>query len=134
MRPVAYFAVVAYGLMLFGVGLVGILTARWELLTVFGVDTNAIVPDEATFINQYRFLKAVELGAGLFCLMQRRQILDGERIAAWPFMVIVGGGVAARSIAWVADGRPSLLFLGHLALETIVLVIVALHLRPRHAG
>lgn len=134
MRGVASFAVVGYGVVLAGVGLAGILTAHWELRTVFGVDTGAIVPDEATFLNQYRFLKAVELGAGAFCLMQRRQILDGESAAAWPFLIIVGGGVAARSLAWAADGRPSLLFLGHLALEAIVLVIVLLHLRRRHAG
>jgi Domain of unknown function (DUF4345) len=134
MRPVAYLAVVAYGLVLVGVGLVGIVTARWELLTVFGVDTGAIVPDEANFLNQYRFLKAVELGAGIFCLMQRAPILDAEKAAVWPFLVIVGGGVAARSIAWAADGRPSWLFIGHLLLESVVLVIVLLHLRRRHAA
>ncbi|HVQ09057.1 MAG TPA: DUF4345 family protein [Allosphingosinicella sp.] len=130
----AFLAVVAYGLVLFCVGLIGIVTARWELLTVFGVDTGGIVPDEATFLNQYRFLKAVELGAGVFCLMQRHAILDGEKVAAWPFLVIVAGGVAARSIAWVADGRPSWLFIAHLVLESIVLVIYLLHLRRRHAG
>ena len=85
----------------------------------------------ATMLNQYRFLKAVELGAGLFCLAFRRDILAGGRPAG-VFLAIVALGVAARTTAWIADGRPATLFVIFLVLEIVVLVVVLLHLRQAH--
>ena len=49
-------------------------------------------------------------------------------------LLIVAAGVVARTIAWVADGTPDPAFLVFLALELLVLVVVALHLARAHAG
>jgi hypothetical protein len=58
--------------MLAVIGAAGILTARWELATAFGIDPSAWSPDiQATMLNQYRFLKSLELGAGIFCFAYR---------------------------------------------------------------
>jgi hypothetical protein len=132
MRRTATLLVVAYGLMLLCVGTAGVVAARWELGTVFGLDPGGLGEGDATFLNQYRFLKAVELGAGAFCLMMLRPILDGGA-AARAFFVLVAGGVAARSLAWIADGRPSWPFLAFLALEALVLLVFLLHWRQSHA-
>ena len=119
----------AYAVMLVGVGAAGIFTARWELTTVFGIVPSAW-PDaiQATMLNQYRFLKSVELGAGLFCLAYRPAILAGTR-ASVLFLSIVALGVGARTLSWIIDGRPSPLFITFLVLEACVFVAVALHLR-----
>jgi Domain of unknown function (DUF4345) len=119
----------AYSAMLAVVGAAGILTARWEFLAVYGIDPSRWSLDtQATMLNQYRFLKSVELGAGAFCLAYRKSIMDGGRAAA-VFLTIVALGVAARTLAWIVDGRPSALFVAFLLLEALVFVVVALHLR-----
>lgn len=129
LESVARFAAAAYGVMLCVVGAAGILSARWELGVVFGLDPGSWPRDvAATFLNQYRFLKAVELGSGVFCLAFLDHIIRGG-VAALAFLVLVGLGVGARSIAWIADGRPAMAFIVFLALEAVVFVIVALHLK-----
>jgi hypothetical protein len=129
MKRFATFLVIAYGLMLCGVGAAGILTARWELTQVFGLDVGAWSPSvQATFLNQYRFLKALELGGGFFCIFLRTSILTGGT-AGRVFLALVGGGVLARSLAWVVDGRPSSPFVVFLVLEALVLVVTAVYLR-----
>ena len=133
MKRAATILVAAYGLMLVCVGLAGVVSARWELAAIFSFDVDSLGEGTATFLNQYRFLKAVELGAGVFCLMQLRPILDGG-VPARVFLVLVGGGIVARSLAWAADGRPSWPFLAFLGLEALVLAVFVLHLRQRHVA
>jgi Domain of unknown function (DUF4345) len=134
-RPVAMIASIlqlGYSAMLVAIGAAGIFTARWELATVFGIDPSAWPPAAApTMLNRYRFLKSVELGAGLFCLASRSKILAGTRASA-VFLAIVGLGVAARTWSWIVDGRPAALFIAFLALEACVFAAVALHLRMSH--
>ena len=121
--------VISYGAMLCVVGAAGILFARWELGRVFSLDVTMWSHDvNATFLNQYRFLKAVEFSSGLFCLAYLKSILTGEK-SARIFLALVAAGVAARIIAWIADGQPSALFLIFLALEILVFCVVVIHLR-----
>lgn len=127
--PVASVLQWGYSAMLLVVGAAGIATARWELATVFEIDPGSWSHDvQATMLNQYRFLKSVELGAGVFCLAYRADIMAGGR-SSRIFLAIVALGVLARVFAWLVDGRPSVLFLIFLALEVLTLVAVALHLR-----
>ena len=117
-----------YGAMMVVVGTAGIFTARWELETVFHTGlSDWPQAAQATMLNQYRFLKAVELGAGLFCLLYRPAILTGGKASAL-FLAIVGLGVFARTLAWIVDGRPATLFVVFLILEACVFIAVALHL------
>jgi len=119
----------AYSTMLVATGTAGIVTARWELSTVFGIDLSAWPHDiQATMLGQYRFLKSVELGAGIFCIAYRKSIMGGDRAAA-VFLAILFIGVSARTLAWIVDGRPAAAFIAFLVLEAIVFVAVALHLR-----
>jgi hypothetical protein len=125
---VLYFA---YSAMLVGVGAAGVVLARWELATIFAFDVTALGPvGSATMLNQYRFLKSVELGAGIYSLMLRRRILAGEREAA-AFLALVAGGCFARIVAWIVDGQPTALFIGFLAAEILTFVVVGLHVALR---
>ena len=59
-----------YVLALILVGGSGVFIAEWELRHVFALDTAALGPSaEATLLNQYRFLKAIEFAAGVACLI-----------------------------------------------------------------
>lgn len=120
-----------YAAMLVVVGAVGIVSARWEFGAVYGIDSSAWSPDtQATMLNQYRFLKSVELGAGVFCLAYRKSIMNGG-LAATVFLTIVALGVCARSFAWIVDGRPATAFIVFLLLEALVFVAVVLQLRMK---
>jgi hypothetical protein len=117
-RAIALVATVlqlGYAAMLVVVGAAGIVSARWEFAAVYGIDPSTWSSDtQATMLNQYRFLKSVELGAGVLCLAYRRL------------------GVAARSFAWLVDGRPATAFIVFLVLEALVFVAVVLHLRIKN--
>jgi Domain of unknown function (DUF4345) len=119
----------AYSAMLVAVGTAGILSARWELATIFKIDPSSWPGDiQATMLNQYRFLKGLELGAGIFCVAYRADIMAGGR-ASKVFLVVVATGIAGRAFAWAVDGRPATLFVIFLVLEALTLIAVALHLR-----
>lgn len=121
-----------YSAMLVAIGAAGIFNARWELATVFGIDRSAWpLATQATMLNQHRFLKSVELGAGLFCFAYRSSIMAGGRASA-VFLAIVGLGVCARTLSWIVDGRPATAFVIFLVLEACVFIAVALHLRLLH--
>ena len=124
MSRAASLAVLAYGLMLVGVGAIGIFTVRWELDRLFDLSLGGM-QGAPSFASQYGFLKALELGAGSFCLLLRREIVNGGSAAA-AFLVLVAGGIAARALAWAREGRPSLAFIIFLLLELLVLVVFIL--------
>ncbi len=131
----ASLVVIAYAAMLCAVGALGIAAARWELAHVFHFPVDVWPHDvRATFLNQYRFMKAIELGAGVACLVSRRAILAGGH-AGWLFLLLVAGGAIARGVAWIADGTPALAFQIFLALEVLVFAATLAHLRarPEHA-
>jgi hypothetical protein len=131
-RPISLAATVlqfGYSAMLVVVGAVGVVSARWEFAAIYGIDPSAWSSDtRATMLNQYGFLKSVELGAGVFCLAYRKAIMEGG-LAAKVFLAIVGLGVSARSFAWIVHGRPATAFIAFLLLEALVFVAVVLHLR-----
>ncbi len=118
-----------YSLMLLFVGIAGVLTASWELSTIFGVSSQGSLPEHgATFLSQYRFLKSLEFSAGIFGLVWRKAILAGNPPVLM-FLVIVGAGVTARTVSWIFDGQPSWPFIAFLVLEAITFVLIVLNLR-----
>lgn len=117
MTALALICVYGYGATLFLVGLLGCVAGPWELSLLFGMTA------DATFFNQYRFLKAMEMVAGWFCLAYARDILFPGKVARM-FVVLVAAGVLARALAWILDGTPRWPFLLFLWLEALVLAVV----------
>lgn len=120
-----------YALMLVGIGASGMLIAGWELPAVFAVGLDAMgEPHRATLLNQYRFLKALELAFGVFCLAYRREIFAQPRDLR-VFLAGLFAGVAARLGSWVADGMPRAIFIVFMALELLTGVLVWLAFQRR---
>jgi hypothetical protein len=120
---------IGYSLMLIVVGLTGVFTAEWELARVFGLDPIWLaLPAGATFLNQYRFLKAAEAAFGLFCLCHRRDILAGG--PNWAiFLSGCALGILARAWSWAVDGTPRTAFIVFLILEALTFLLVWHHAR-----
>ena len=70
----------------------------------------------ATMEAQYRFLKSMEMGFGVFAIAYRHDIFQSRKANA-VFLTGVFAGVAARSLSFVLDGRPSGIFVAFLILE-----------------
>jgi hypothetical protein len=85
---------------------------------------------QANLVSQYRFLRAIELGFGLFALRYWRQIFS-VRSYNRIFLVAMGGGVAARLLSLGADGLPSVWMYAFLAWELAGFVLILLYTRPR---
>jgi hypothetical protein len=97
-------------------GYVGLLIVAGAWGIVFaGVDQSALIGldlDElpatvrANHMSQYRFLRAIELGFGLWAFIHRDDI---HRVATANrlFLFTMAAGVAARGIGVVVDGSPS---------------------------
>jgi hypothetical protein len=113
-----------YVLMLIGIGASGTLIAPWELRTVFDVPLAGFTdPVQATLLNQYRFLKAIELAFGIFCLAFRREIFD-LTTAHRVFLAGLFAGVAGRLGGWLLDGAPKPVFLLFAVLELVTGLLV----------
>ena len=76
-------------------------------------------------LSQYRFLRALELGFGLFSILFVKKIFS-ERSFNLLF-IIMGSGVLARIISWLVDGRPSSLFMFFMLYELIGLIFIFIY-------
>jgi hypothetical protein len=87
-------------------GGLGLFTARWEIPAIFEIDLESMSREgRANLLNQYRFLKAIEFGFGLFCFLFRRRIFSEPSFNRL-FVSIVFLGAAARALAIALEGRP----------------------------
>ena len=112
-----------YVLMLIGIGASGILIAPWELKHVFMLPLDSFPAKvQATLLNQYRFMKSVELSFGLFCWIWHLNIFQ-PGLFNRVFLAGVFLGVAARLLSWLIDGQPHGVFLMFAALELLTGVL-----------
>lgn len=74
-------------------------------------------------LSQYRFLRALELGFGIFSIMFVKNIFT-EKTFNRLFLIIMGSGVLARIVSWFADGQPSTIFLFFLTYELVGLLFI----------
>ena len=114
----------AYVGMLLAVGTSGIFIARWELARVFHVPL-ATYPAgvRATLLNQYRFLKAMELGYGAWSAALHREIFADARFHLL-FLFVLFAAVAARLLSMAIDGRPHGAFIAFTVLELVTGALV----------
>lgn len=124
MRSITYFFFYLYVAALLLVGASGMLIAPWELTHVFHVPL-AAMPERAmaTIVNQYRFLKGMELACGCFGWWWRLEIFSDRRYLRL-FLVIVWAGVAGRLLAVALEGVPTALFVAFLLIEAITGVLM----------
>lgn len=129
MRTLTLVMFYGYAAMLVSVGAAGIVTAEWELRTVFLIPIDTYEPmTQATLLNQYRFLKAVELSCGAYLFLFRRPIFQDPTHHGL-FLLIVFGGVAARMLSIAVDGRPAWPFFAFTGAELVTGLLVVFYAR-----
>lgn len=118
-----------YTIMFIVVGLGGIFFAEWELQTLYGFTPEYLAsPESISFLSQFGFLKAIEAAFGFFCLIYRRDILDGN-IANVIFLLGCGLGIFARGWAWYSYGQPAEAHLYYVSLEAVTFFVVWIYSR-----
>ncbi|WP_372639124.1 DUF4345 family protein [Fodinibius sp.] len=96
---------------------------------LLGLDTSVLTDEtRANVLTQYRFLRAMELGFGLFAIVFRNEIFTVKKFNAL-FLVIMLAGVLARIVSLFADGSPSWIFYFFMIYEGIGVVIIYLYSR-----
>jgi len=82
--------------------------------------------ERINLISQYRFLRAIELGFGLFSILFRKEIFSIKKFNKL-FLFIMLSGILARILSLFTEGIPSYLFLFFLIYEFIGLIIIYLY-------
>ena len=99
----------------------------FDFKLLFNLDPHTL--DEYSRINllvQYRFLRALELGFGLFAILFVKKVFAEKTFNAL-FLVVMASGVLARSVSWIVDGTPGVLSRLFLFYELLGLVIIFLY-------
>ena len=120
-----------YVAMLFLAGGAGVLFTRLELSRVFHLDLRTLSSlAESTLLNQYRFLKSIEIGFGLYCVVFREEIFTLRRFNRL-FLGILFLAAGTRLASAVADGWPHWAFVTFLFLELVTGCLVYLWTRGK---
>lgn len=130
MRKLSYFFFYTYIGLVIVAGFWGaFVNPYFDFRQLFQLDPNSLKEfSKINALSQYRFLRAIELGFGLFSILFVRQIFS-EKTFNILFLVIMGSGVLARGISWVVDGRPSNLFLFFMFYELLGLIFILAYTR-----
>ena len=99
-----FFQGYVWALIVFG-GL-GVFTAKLDQKILFQWQGDGLNAQTATsMLSQYRFFRAVECGFGVFAFTCRKAIFE-KRFFNRLFLGTMFGGVTARALSLVLDGRP----------------------------
>jgi hypothetical protein len=99
----------------------------YRLLFNFDIHT---LPDfqRINMVSQYRFLRAIELGFGIFSILFVKNIFSEIKFNRL-FIFIMGAGVLSRIISIVIDGSPSGLMYFFLAFELVGITVISFYSR-----
>lgn len=113
-----------YVLAVVAAGAWGMLGARLDFPILMHQQVGHLDPNGArNVLSQYRFLRALELGFGIFALRFRRQIYT-ERTLNRLFLITMALGIAGRVAGLVIDGVPSPLMVSFLVFEAVGIVLI----------
>jgi hypothetical protein len=125
MKLISYFLFYTYiGLVLLAGFWGAFLYPKMDFKMLFEMDT-AELSDYAriNLLSQYRFLRALELGFGLFAIIFRKEIFSEPKFNTL-FLVIMFLGVMARVMSIIFDGSPSIYFYFFLIWEFLGVVFI----------
>jgi hypothetical protein len=85
----------------------GVVFGRFDQSRLLGLDLDRLAArTEANVMTQYRFLRAIELGFGLFAVLYRDPI-HRQRAFNRLFLFTMAGGITGRALSLRLDGTPS---------------------------
>ena len=130
MKRLSYFFFYTYvGLVLLAGFWGAFVYPRLDHLWLFDLDPNTL--PEHTRINllsQYRFLRALELGYGLFAILFTKEIFTDKKFNTL-FLLIMFSGVLARIVSLIVEGSPSGLFYFFLTYEMVGVAVIYFYSR-----
>lgn len=132
MKFTAYFFFYGYiGLVLLAGFWGAFVGADFDHQLLFNLDTSTLESDTRTnLLSQYRFLRAMEFGYGLFAVLFTEEIFSMKKFNRL-YLAIMFGGVLARIISIIDDGSPSALFYFFLIFEFIGVVVIYLYFQMK---
>lgn len=132
MKFTAYFFFYGYiGLVLLAGFWGAFVGADFDHQLLFNLDTSTLESDTRTnLLSQYRFLRAMEFGYGLFAILFTEEIFSLKKFNRL-YLAIMFGGVLARIISIIDDGSPSALFYFFLIFEFIGVVVIYLYFQMK---
>jgi hypothetical protein len=105
------------------------ISPKFDFNLLFSLDIKSLSEFESVnLISQYRFLRAIELGFGLFSILFRKEIFSIRKFNNL-FLFIMFSGVLARVFSLFSEGIPSRLFLFFFIYEFIGLIIIYIYSR-----
>jgi len=130
MKYLSYLLFYSYVLTLVAAGAWGAFgNAALDQRLLFDLDVRLLPPaTAASLLSQYRFLRLLEAGFGIFALVFARAIYQKPKFNTL-FLSVMGLGVLARGVSWLVDGRPKAVFGFFLLSELVGVVIIFLHTR-----
>lgn len=132
MRTLNYFFFYTYiGLVVLAGFWGAFLGADLDHQLLLNLDTSTLADEtRANVLTQYRFLRAMELGFGLFAIVFRSEIFTIKKFNTL-FLVIMLAGVLARIVSLLADGSPNWIFYFFMIYEGVGVIIIYLYSRTQ---
>ena len=130
MRSVNYFFYYTY------IGLI-VLAGFWGAFINPGIDFRLLFQfdihsladfQRINMMSQYRFLRAIELGFGIFSLIFVKNIFSEKKFNRL-FIFIMLAGVLSRIISVIMDGSPGTLMYFFLVYESVGLIVIFFYTR-----
>jgi hypothetical protein len=132
MKVLSYFFFYTYTGLVIVAGFWGaFINPVFDFYVLFGLDLKSIADaPRINLVSQYRFLRALEFGFGLFSYFFSNKIFS-MRIYNHLFLTGMLSGVLARVLSLIFDGSPSKLFYFFLIYELIGVILIFLYTRNR---
>jgi peptidoglycan/LPS O-acetylase OafA/YrhL len=130
MRLLAYFFFYTYVGLLVVAGLWGAFVgAKIDQQMLFGFDIASVNPTTAaSILTQYRFLRLIEFGFGMFALLFTKEVFSQLKFNRL-FLGVMFLGVVARVISYFVDGPPNWLFYFFAGYELVGVLLIFLYTR-----
>jgi hypothetical protein len=125
MRAANYFFYYGYTGLVVAAGFWGaFINPSFDYCLLFDFDTQTL-PDfqRINMMSQYRFLRAIELGFGLFSILFVKIIFSEKKFNRF-FILTMSAGVLSRITSIVMDGSPSFLMYFFLGFELIGVLVI----------
>ena len=132
MKALSYFFFYTYVSLVFVAGFWGaFINPYFDFDWLFNLELNTLTEYSRTnILSQYRFLRAIEMGFGLFSLLFVKKIFK-ERAFNILFLVIMGSGILSRLVSWIVDGQPNEKMFFFMIYEAIGLLIIFIYTKNK---
>lgn len=102
---------------------------EFDYRLLFNLETITLTDfQRINLLSQYRFLRAIEMGFGIFAILFVKNIFTEKKFNRL-FIFIMGAGVLSRIMSLVMDGIPSWMMLFFLAFELVGVVVIIFYSR-----